>query len=93
MKASKASSPSGKKAVNWKDYIHTDPSILVGKPVLKNTRLSVDFILGLLGSGWTRKELFESYPQLTDEALQAVFAYASECLSEESLFLMPAKRS
>ena len=39
--------------MNWETYIHSDPDILVGKPVVKGTRLSVEFILGLLSAGWT----------------------------------------
>lgn len=78
-----------KRSVDWRIYIHSDPEILVGKPVVKGTRLSVDFILRLFANGWTFQEIFESYPRLTPEAIQAVFAYASECLSEEALFDMP----
>lgn len=78
-----------KKVVDWRIFIHSDPEILVGKPVVKGTRLSVDFILRLFANGWTFQEIFESYPRLTPESLQAVFAYASECLSEEALFDIP----
>ncbi|MFN8495976.1 MAG: DUF433 domain-containing protein [Caldilineaceae bacterium] len=78
-----------KKVIDWRMFIHSDPESLVGKPVVKGTRLSVDFILRLFANGWTFQEIFESYPRLSPEALQAVFAYASECLSEEALFDMP----
>ena len=59
---------------------------MVGKPCIKGTRLTVDFLLERLASGWTEKELFESYPNLTPEDLRAVFAYASESL-KDGLFL------
>ncbi len=62
--------------MNCQAYIHTDPNILVGKPVVKGTRLSVDFILRLFGNGWTTEQVLESYLQLTPAALQAVFAFA-----------------
>jgi uncharacterized protein (DUF433 family) len=39
--------------IDWKDYIYSDPEVLLGKPVLKGTRLSVEFILGLFAEGWT----------------------------------------
>ncbi|MGB2929285.1 MAG: DUF433 domain-containing protein [Desulfobacterales bacterium] len=39
--------------IDWKDYIHSDPEVLLGKSVLKGTRLSVEFILGLFAEGWT----------------------------------------
>ena len=39
--------------MNWRDHIHTDPAVLAGKPIVKGTRLSVDFLLGLLAEGWS----------------------------------------
>ena len=69
--------------MNWRDYIVSDPEILVGKPALKGTRLSVDLILDRLADGWTTEDLFEAYPRLTPEALQAGFAFAAEVLKDE----------
>lgn len=71
--------------MTWTDHISADPAILGGKPVVKGTRLAVDFILGLLAEGWTRDQLLANYPQLTDQALQAVFAYAAEVLHDHIL--------
>lgn len=71
---------------NWRDYIHADPEILAGKPVVKGTRLAVEFLLGLLGAGWTQEQILNNYPSLTPEALQAVFAFAAESLQDESLY-------
>lgn len=75
--------------MNWRDYIHADSAILVGKPVVKGTRLSVDFLLRLFGRGWTMQQVLENYPRLTPESIQAVFAFAGECMSEEALFALP----
>lgn len=61
--------------MNWRKYIHSDPKILVGKPVVKGTRLSVEFLLGLFAVGWTEQQVLENYPSLTSEALRAVFAF------------------
>ena len=69
--------------MNWRDHIISDPEILVGKPVVKGTRLSVDLILDRLADGWTAEDLFKSYPRFTPEALQAVFAFAAEVLKDE----------
>jgi uncharacterized protein (DUF433 family) len=69
--------------MNWRDHIVSDPEILVGKPVVKGTRMSVDLILDRLADGWTSEDLFKSYPRLTPEALQAVFAFAAEVLKDE----------
>ena len=64
--------------MNWQERIHSDPEILLGKPVVKGTRLSVDFILGLFAAGWTEEQVLENYPHLTREDLRAVFAFAAE---------------
>ena len=71
--------------MDWHDHIHTDPEILGGKPVVRGTRLSVDFILSLLASGWSEAQVFEGYPHLTRDDLQAIFAYASESVQDERL--------
>ena len=69
--------------MDWREYIVSDPNILVGKPVVKGTRLSVELVLERLADGWTAEDLFQSYPRLTPEALQAVFAFAAEVLKDE----------
>jgi uncharacterized protein (DUF433 family) len=61
--------------MNWKEYITADPNVLGGKPTIKGTRLSVEFILERLAQGWTQAQLLENYPRLTAVHLQAVFAY------------------
>lgn len=71
--------------MTWTDHIHADPAVLGGKPVIKGTRLAVDFVLGLLAQGWSREQLRKNYPQLSDEALRAVFAYAAEVLHDQTL--------
>lgn len=72
--------------MDWKLYIHSDPNILLGKPVVKGTRLSVEFILGLFAEGWTEKQILENYPTLNAIALQAIFAFAAECLKEDVFY-------
>jgi uncharacterized protein (DUF433 family) len=72
--------------INWREYIHSDPEVLLGKPVVKGTRLSVEFILGLFASGWTEQQVLENYPTLTPQNLRAVFAFATDCMREESLY-------
>jgi uncharacterized protein (DUF433 family) len=74
---------------NWRNYIHSDPDILLGKPVVKGTRLSVEFITGLFAAGWTQQQVLENYPTLTPESLRAVFAFATDCLREEALYTLP----
>lgn len=74
--------------MDWRDYIHSDPDVLVGKPVVKGTRLAVAFLLDLLGSGWSPEQILANYPTLTPQALQAVFAFAAESLKDESLYAL-----
>ena len=62
------------KKIEWGDFIHSNPNILLGKPVVRGTRLSVEFILGLYAEGWTEDQILENYPILTKESLLAVFA-------------------
>lgn len=76
--------------MDWRQYIHSDPEILLGKPVVKGTRLAVDFLLGLFAAGWTEEQVLGNYPTLTPEALRAVFAFAAECMREEALYTVPS---
>lgn len=72
--------------MDWGEYIQSDPKLLGGKPVVRGTRLAVDFILGLLADGWTEQQVLDNYPTLTVEGLRAVFAYAAESLRDEALY-------
>ncbi|HEY3289954.1 MAG TPA: DUF433 domain-containing protein [Anaerolineae bacterium] len=58
--------------VDWNEHIVIDPAILVGKPVVKGTRLAVEFIIGLLVQGWPEAEILRNYPGITHEDLQYV---------------------
>ena len=72
--------------MRWHDHIHSDPSILAGKPVIRGTRLSVEFLLGLLAEGWSEREILGNYPQLSEDALRAIFAFAAECTRNELVY-------
>lgn len=72
--------------MNWRERIVIDPNILVGKPVVRGTRLAVEFIIDLLGQGWTEEEILRNYPGLTREDLQACLSYASEVLRAEKVY-------
>lgn len=77
--------------MDWRQYIQSDPEVLAGKPVVKGTRLAVNFLLDLFAAGWTQKQVLENYPPLTPDALRAVFAFAAKCIREEALYEIPAK--
>jgi uncharacterized protein (DUF433 family) len=68
--------------MDWRDYIHSDKAILGGKPVFKGTRLSLEHIIELQASGWSDQELYDNYPNLTPESLQALHAFVFEALQE-----------
>ncbi len=75
--------------LNWRERIVSDPNILVGKPVIKGTRISVELILGWLANGWTYEQLLEAYPHITREDILAVLAFAAERLREEEYLPLP----
>jgi uncharacterized protein (DUF433 family) len=69
--------------MDWRERIVSNPDILVGKPTIKGTRLSVELILGWLANGWTHGMILESYPQLTDDDILAALAFAAEMMRDE----------
>jgi uncharacterized protein (DUF433 family) len=73
--------------VDWNEHIVIDPAILVGKPVVKGTRLAVEFIIGLLAQGWSESEILRNYPGLTHEGVLACLSYASALLGAEKVYL------
>ena len=72
--------------MNWRKHIHSDPKILLGKPTIKGTRISVELILELFAAGWTMEQLLESYATLKREDILATFAYLRECIGQELYF-------
>ncbi len=72
--------------MNDPDRIVLDPDVLLGKPVVKGTRLSVEFVLGLLAQGWSQSEILRNYPGLAREDLLACWAYAAEVVSQEKVY-------
>jgi uncharacterized protein (DUF433 family) len=76
--------------MDWRERIIIDPKVLAGKPVIKGTRLSVEFVLSLLAEGWTQEQLLANYPRLSGEDIRACLAYATEALAEEKVYPLPA---
>ena len=72
--------------MSWQERISIDPAILVGKPVIKGTRLAVEFIVELLAQGWSDEEILENYPGISLEDIQACLAYASAALRDEKVY-------
>jgi uncharacterized protein (DUF433 family) len=74
----------------WEDRIIIDPDVLVGKPVVKGTRLAVEFIIDLLAQGWSEQDILQNYPGLTREDIQACLSYASSILHAEEVYPLKA---
>jgi uncharacterized protein (DUF433 family) len=72
--------------MDWKERIVIDPNVLVGKPVVRGTRLAVEFIIDLLAQGWPEAEILRNYPGVTHEDIQACLAYASQLLKAERIY-------
>ena len=72
--------------MDWHERIIIDPKILVGKPVIKGTRLAVEFIIDLLAQGWEEQEVLRNYPGLTNEDIRACLNYASAVLHCEKVY-------
>jgi uncharacterized protein (DUF433 family) len=72
--------------MGWQERITLDPQILTGKPIVKGTRLAVEFILELLAEGWSESDVLRNYPGLTREDIQACLAYATAVLRTEKVY-------
>lgn len=78
--------------MNWREYIVTDKDVLLGKPTIKGTRITVEHIVGLLAQGWNEEQILSNFPAVTKTSLQAVFLYIQACLNDGLLF-PPTKKS
>ena len=69
-----------------RDRIVLNPEVLTGKPVIRGTRLAVEFIVDLLGQGWSESQVLENYPGITHEDILACLQYASQQLRSERVY-------
>lgn len=74
--------------MNPKERVENNPKVMMGKPVIKGTRITVELILRKLSDGFSIKELLDAYPNLTEEDIQAALAYAADSLSLEETIKM-----
>jgi len=66
--------------------ITLDPKVLAGKPVIRGTRLAVEFIIGLMADGWSEGDILANYSGLIREDILACLSYARDALSSEKVF-------
>lgn len=72
--------------MDWQERIVIDPQILTGKPIIKGTRLAVEFIVNLLAQGWSETDILRNYPGVTVEDIRACLNYASVVLQAEKVY-------
>jgi uncharacterized protein (DUF433 family) len=72
--------------MQWQERIEINPGVLAGKPVVKGTRLAVEFIVDLLAQGWSEADMLSNYPGLTSEDIRACLVYASAILHAEKVY-------
>ena len=73
--------------IQWQDYIEERKAVMMGKPVFKGTRLTVEHILNELGTGMSYEELLENYPTLRPEHIRAAMLYAAAVVAmDESIY-------
>ncbi len=75
--------------MDWRERIAVDPGVLVGKPVIKGTRIAVELVIDLLARGYTKEQILDQYDHITAEDIQACLAYASETLRSERVYAIP----
>ena len=73
-------------AMNWEDHIEASPRVLVGKPVIRGTRLAVELIVELLANGWSEQQILDNYPGVTLTDIHACLFYATELLKSERVY-------
>jgi len=73
------------------DRIEINPAVMLGKPVIKGTRIKVALILRKLAEGATEGELLDAYPRLTREDIRAAIAYAADTIAHEEIILLPSQ--
>jgi len=72
--------------MEWQEYIVADKNVLLGKPTIRGTRISIEFIVQLLASGWTETQILENYPRLEQKHLQAVFSYLYDGIRDNLMY-------
>lgn len=72
------------------DRIEINPGIMLGKPVIRGTRIPVEMIIRKLSEGATQSEMLDAYPRLLAEDIRAALAFAADTLAHETILLQPA---
>ena len=76
--------------MGWQERIELNPEVLAGKPVIKGTRIAVEFVVDLLAQGWSEEAILGNYPTLTAKDIRACLEYASATLHAEKVYPLNA---
>jgi uncharacterized protein (DUF433 family) len=76
--------------MDWRQHIEINPAVLVGKPVVRGTRVAVEFVLEMMAAGVSEQDVLANYPRLTPDAIRACMAYAAEILKAERVYPLSA---
>jgi uncharacterized protein (DUF433 family) len=80
----------GAQPMDWRERIEANPDVLVGKPVVKGTRMAVEFVIGLMAQGWSEEDILNNYRHLKREDIRACLGYAEYVLTAERIYPMPS---
>lgn len=72
--------------MDWRKYIYSDFKIMMGKPVIIGTRITVELVLEKIAAGETFEQILEAHPRLTDETIRAAIAFAAEALRADVIY-------
>jgi uncharacterized protein (DUF433 family) len=72
------------------ERVEINPAVMLGKPVIRGTRIPVELVIRKLGEGATEEDLLDAYPRLTREDIQAALVYAADTLAHETILLQTA---
>ena len=76
--------------MNIGKYIQMDPAVMLGKPTIRGTRITVELILRKLAEGASEGDLLQAYPQISRDAIRADMAYAADTIAHEEAIVAPA---
>lgn len=76
--------------MNVAEHVFLDPTVMLGKPIIRGTRIPVELVLRKLAEGASIAELIDAYPQLSPDSIHAAMAYAADTLAHEELVLATA---
>lgn len=75
--------------MDWRERIAVNPDVLVGKPVIKGTRIAVELVIDLMARGYTPQQVVEQYDHVTVDDVHACLAYAAEVVQFEKVYALP----